>query len=72
MKFYRKREVMIGENVKERPRSYTITRPAAPGWWDRVWYTGYIVDEVRQSLIEHDHYLQDIVVRRDSERRSHD
>ena len=30
--------------------------------FDLVWFTGYTVDEVRRSLIDHDGYDGDIVV----------
>lgn len=31
---------------------------------DTVWFTGYTADEARKSLIDHDGYPSDIIVRR--------
>lgn len=47
-------------------RAYDVYRPAPNGknkHIDTVFFTGYTVDEVRRSLINHDGYAYDIVVR---------
>lgn len=53
--------------MAKRQQAFNVYRPRGSKWvWvDTVYFTDYTVDEARKSLIDHDGYPNDIMVKLD-------